>query len=296
MFEHRLSGRDVADEEGPEFGVASAGFVKPHFVDDVFEVFGVGSPEGDAPFPVVQSETDGNQLADFAGEGHAAAGVFAHQGVALVFGEREPVFADFALLVHRVEASVGVLGKRRGQPLLVHADETGGVAFDFFGVGRAVGGFTFGEEPLAKLLDAGDVFANLGHRDKRVAGRQRNAKRARHQPLMYAVDLERVGVHQHQAKIGFVAADDRSLHAERGVVVAGIKCRDHVGSAGGHYFRRQAGEHAAVPRVVKMAAMPTALGGSKRNFRRLGSVCGTIHGGFVAFPKGDAKYRNQSAW
>jgi len=290
VVEHGFGGADVAGEEGAELGVAGAGFVEAHTVDDVFEVLGVGCPEGDTPFPIVEAEADADELADLACEGHAAAGMFAHQGVAFLFGEHEPVFADFAFFVHGVEAGVGPLGEGGCEPLAIHADKAFGVAFDFLCVRRAIGGFAFGNQTLAKLFDAGDVFADLGHRDKRIAGDERDAERAGHEALVDAVDLQGVGVHEHEAEVGFVAADGGGLQAEGGIVAGGIKCRDYVGSAGGDLLRRQTGECAAVPGVVEMAAVPTALGGGKRNFDRLvgwsGSVSGAIHSGYGLIPKG----------
>ena len=124
-----LGGRGhVAGIERPELGVAGRGFVEPHAVDDFFEILRVGGPERDAPFPVFDAEADRDELRHAAGERHAARGVLDHQPAALLLGQREPVLADLALLVHRVEAGRAVRRKIGREPLAVHIDQAVGVA------------------------------------------------------------------------------------------------------------------------------------------------------------------------
>ena len=57
-------------------------------------------------------------------------------------------------------------------------------------------------------------------------GTMRRAERAGHEALVDAVDLERIGVEQHHAEVGLVAADDRRLQAERRIRAGRIKCRN----------------------------------------------------------------------
>ena len=48
-------------------------FVEPHLIDDVFQEFRIAGPQRDTPLPVLQANTDGDQLRHLAAELHAAA-------------------------------------------------------------------------------------------------------------------------------------------------------------------------------------------------------------------------------
>ena len=49
---------------------------------------------------------------------------------------------------------------------------------------------------------------------------------------MDAVDLERIGIEQHQAEVGLLPADDRRLQAMGSVGAGRIKCRNDFAAAG----------------------------------------------------------------
>src|SRR5688500_6011727 len=61
MVEHFSRGEDIADVEWPELGVAGAGFVEPHAVDDFLEELRVAGPQRDAPFPILEAQADGDE-------------------------------------------------------------------------------------------------------------------------------------------------------------------------------------------------------------------------------------------
>ena len=119
------------------------------------------------------------------------------------------------------------------------SSEPVGVALHAGLVLGAVGVHAFGDEPLAELLGRLHVLADLGHRDERLARHNRRAELARHQPLVDAVDLERIGVERHDAEVGLVAADDRRLQPDRRVGAGRIKCRNYFAGTGGAFVRRK---------------------------------------------------------
>ena len=59
-----IGGEADADVEGAEVGVEGAGLVEAHLVDELLEDGGIVGEEIDAPFPVVESDGAGDDLAD----------------------------------------------------------------------------------------------------------------------------------------------------------------------------------------------------------------------------------------
>ncbi len=223
MLEHVGRRHDVADVERPEFGVAGAGFVEPHGVDDVFEKLWIAGPEGDAPFPIVETGRGRDQLGDFAAEGHAGAAVLGHQAAAFGEGEREPVFAHLAFFVHWIEAGGWPRWQVRREPLLAHHFFAAFVGFEFGFVSGAVALFAFLDEPVAVLLECGDVFGNFGDGGEGISGDDCRAEATGQEAVVDGADFKRVGVEQHEAEVGFVTGDDAGLQAGRGVGAGGVK-------------------------------------------------------------------------
>src|SRR5262245_43115486 len=120
VLEHLFGRGDIARVERAELGVASGCFVEPHLVDDFFKVFGIRGPQCDAPFPIFKSDAHCDELRHSSGEGHAAAGMLDHEVAALLFWQRKPILADFALLVHRVKAGGAERREIGREPLAVH--------------------------------------------------------------------------------------------------------------------------------------------------------------------------------
>lgn len=155
MVEDGIWGSEVAEVEGAEKPVAGAGAIVTHGVDNFLEVLGVGAPEGDTPFPVVEAEGGGDELGHFAGEGHPAGGMFGHEFTTL--GERKfkPIGTWDAGLAHGVKAHHGPIGEFGSESMLVHRRQASGVGGDF---GLKVGGggiFTAGDQSAAVLFLSG---------------------------------------------------------------------------------------------------------------------------------------------
>ena len=127
-------------------------------------------------------------------------------------------------------------------------------------VRRAVDRLAFLHQPFAVLLDRGHVFRNLGHRDEGIGRQQRRAQRTGHQPLMHAVDHQRIGIQNHQAEIGLVAADDGSLQPRGRLRPGRIERGDELLASLGQFRGGEALERGAVKAVVKVAAMPAFAG------------------------------------
>ena len=111
---------DIADVEGAELGIFGTGFVEPHAVDDVFEIFRACGPQRNAPFPIVEAEAGGDKLRDAATEGHARPAMFGHHAVAVVKGECEPIGTGEPHFVHGIEARAGPGGEVRRKALHPH--------------------------------------------------------------------------------------------------------------------------------------------------------------------------------
>ena len=62
MREHLLGRADVARVKRSELGIFGARLVEPHFIDNVFQKFGIAGPERNAPLPVIEADTHGYQL------------------------------------------------------------------------------------------------------------------------------------------------------------------------------------------------------------------------------------------
>src|SRR5262245_29919050 len=62
MIEHLCRRSDIARVKRSELGVAGAGLVEPHAIDDFGEELRIFCPQGDTPFPVVQTHTDRDEL------------------------------------------------------------------------------------------------------------------------------------------------------------------------------------------------------------------------------------------
>ena len=95
--------------------------------------------------------------------------MFGHQAAALGKREREPVFADLALLVHWVKAGRRPGGQIGRKPLLAHHGFAVFVGLELGFIRGAIELFAFFDEPLAVLLDGGHVFGNFRDRRKRVS-------------------------------------------------------------------------------------------------------------------------------
>src|SRR5687767_7810224 len=87
-------------KEWPELGVTRADLIKTHLIDDVFQCIDLMRHERDAPFPVVQPNRAGNELADATGILSPNARVAAHQLLARREIEHVPVIATLPALVH----------------------------------------------------------------------------------------------------------------------------------------------------------------------------------------------------
>ena len=94
---------------------------------------------------------------------------------------------------------------------------------------------------------------------------------------MHCIDLERIGVHQHQPEIGFVAAHDRCLQTQRSIRSLGIELSNHAVLPGGELLGRHLSENAAIPAVIEMAAMPSPGCGIERDLDGLWRMSRTVH-------------------
>ena len=81
---------------------------------------------------------------------------------------------------------------------------------------------------------------------------------------MDGVDLERIGIQQHQAEIGLVPADDRRLQPRRGIGAGRIERGDELPAGPRRARPAEPVQARAVEAVVQMAAMP-AFGRLQRN-------------------------------
>ncbi len=81
-------------------------------------------------------------------------------------------------------------------------------------------------------------------------GTTRRTERSGKQALVNRVDPQRIGVHQHQTEVGFVAADDRRLQALGGLGTVGVKRRQQLRAASAHLICRQSAEVDAVKTII----------------------------------------------
>ena len=80
---------------------------------------------------------------------------------------------------------------------------------------------------------------------------------ARQKPLVDRLDLERIRVHQHQAEVGFVAADDAGLQSLRAAFARRIENRDQLLAADAQLIGAEVGDDAAVKAVIQDASSAT---------------------------------------
>jgi hypothetical protein len=123
------------------------------------------------------------------------------------------------------------------------------------------------------------VFADFGDRDERPAWHDRRSELRCQQPLVDAIDLERIGVEGHEAEVGFAAADDERLQADRRFRAGRIKCRSYFARTFVAFGRRKLFEARSIEGVVQMARVPSAASWGKRVRDRLGGgiVSGSLH-------------------
>src|ERR1019366_7823726 len=135
-----FGGRNAhAHIERPEEGVDGADFIEAHFVDEALENGGVVGEKIDAPFPIVEADGSGNDLAHFAGVSAADGAVLLHHALAVGEGFLVPVLGLAAAAVHGVEADVAGGGnfrpEARGHGLAVAVEGGLDLLFPLVGVG-----------------------------------------------------------------------------------------------------------------------------------------------------------------
>src|SRR5690348_1913401 len=89
-----------------KLGVFRAGFVEPHLGHELLEVHGIFGKEGDAPFPLIETDRTRNNLCNPARVTTAGEAVAVHQLAPVLQWQRVPVLTRVAAFGHRIEADV----------------------------------------------------------------------------------------------------------------------------------------------------------------------------------------------
>src|SRR5919106_983244 len=103
------------DEENAKQSVDRAGFIEAHLVNQLLEHQRIIGKKIDAPFPIIEANGAGNDLADAAGVMTADDAMLAHHAVALVNRLTVPVLGFTAEFVHRVKTQIASLRYFRPQ-------------------------------------------------------------------------------------------------------------------------------------------------------------------------------------
>ena len=204
----RIERQLEADEELSEFGVLGAHLVKPHLIDDRFDVrCGLGE-EGHKPLVVVEASRTCDELADAARVGAAYSRVAGHEFFTGIEIERIPVLPDCAAFGHRVKADDRPVGEVGLEAVLKVFRHAGAEGLHLLIEGRCAGSELFlGFKRGGVFLVAGRVFAALGHRKPTEGGGENVWPERGREALGKGVGILQIGCDQHEAEIGFWSHD-----------------------------------------------------------------------------------------
>src|ERR1700722_13693131 len=114
---HVYRGQAHSNKELPKLSVKSTDLVKAHLIDQLLEDQGILGKEIDTPFPIVEGNGTGYDLAYRIGVATADEPMFVHHALAIGHGLGVPVHVLSALAVHGIKAEILRGWNRRIQPL-----------------------------------------------------------------------------------------------------------------------------------------------------------------------------------
>src|SRR6516162_8073382 len=99
--------------EGTEFGVARAGLIKAHLIDQLLEYERIVGKQINPPLPIVEADGARNDLIYLPGVAPPDHSMVVHQTLSLFERQHVPVVNTCSPLVHRVEAYVATFRNLR---------------------------------------------------------------------------------------------------------------------------------------------------------------------------------------